>query len=139
MMRKGVLLFVTALSVLVLFHTTLGAQSVVKPTVIAELKLSYPSNLWTDHTSFTLRSQEKITVSLNLPILSGSHKGWVGVINSISKEEIWGLMVDAREGPIKIVEVKTLTPGTYKMIVEYSGEGENSPPAKWSGTLTVSH
>lgn len=139
MSRIGVTFIALFIGLFLFLNRTSYSQEMSKLSALGELKISFPSSSFTDKTSFTVKSEEKVTIKLDLPVLSGSNKAWIGVINFITKEEIWGTMVDAAKGPQTITEVKTLKPGVYRIIYEFAGELSGAPKAKWSGTISVSH
>ncbi len=138
MSRIGVTFIALFIGVFLLLHTTSYSQGTSNLTTLGELKISFPTTSFTDKTTFTVKSDEKVTVKIDLPVLSGSNKAWIGVINFNTKEEIFGTMVDASKGPQTITEVKTLKPGVYRIIYEFAGELSGAPKAKWSGTIAVS-
>ena len=140
-MRNGALILALILLTSLWLWQPGYAQLSNKSTTVAELKISYPIAATvatrTDKVSFTVQKEEALKISLSLPILTGSHKGWIGIINSQTKEEIWETMIDASKGPQKFYETKTFKPGVYRMIVEYS-EVVGPAKAKWLGSLVIS-
>ena len=138
MIRNGVSIIALCIGLVVSSSMISIAQGNVKQNTLAELKLSYPSTVYSGKATFILTNQEVVKVNLDLPVLSGSNKGWFSLMNFVSKEQIWGTAVDASKGPQKFSETKTLKPGTYRIVYEYSGEADKNQPAKWSGTFTVS-
>lgn len=137
MVRTGAWIFALVVCLVLTGSSTLVAQGTGGQTFLAELKMEYPGQHSTDKATFTLSNQTDVTIDLNLPVLRGTNRAWVGLINFITREEVWGMLVNPASGPMHVTESRTLKPGTYRLIYEFSGEESTSPPAEWSGTLTV--
>lgn len=137
MARTGVLVFALVIGFVLTGSSILMAQGRGGQTPLADLKIEYPGPRSTDKATFTIDSQTDVKVDLNLPVLSGTNRAWVGLINFVTREEVWGMMVNPEGGPMHVTESRTLTPGTYRLIYEFAGEKSTTPRAEWSGTLTV--
>lgn len=138
MVKTGVLLIALCLLVCFMAQPVCFAQGKTPTNVLADLKITYPDSKPTDKVTFSVSKLEKVQLLLSLPVLSGSNKAYIGLLNFITKEEIWGKTVDASLGPVKVQETISLKPGTYRILYEFTGETDPSVKAQWSGTLTIS-
>lgn len=104
---------------------------------VADLKIEYPNARNTDKATFTLDASANVNITVSIPLISGANKAYIGLINFTTKEEVWGITVDASNGPLQTAEPRTLKAGTYRLLYEFGGEPEGSPKAHWSGMISV--
>ncbi len=137
MARTGVIV-VALVSLILLLGAPAARAQAGGSAVLAQLKIDFPAGPKADKAAFTLTGAAKVNIALNLPVLTGKNQAVIELINPAAKQKIWGVTVDASKGPVKSTEVRTLQPGTYRLVYEFTGEPGALETARWSGTLSVS-